>query len=187
MEVLQIAAVLMRWPGASAAHAALHLLLLLLALPLSASSDSGDNVVTVYCNVTEYCHACSARHMHAEACRDTGFAEQLSCWLQPGVGSYELEAETRKDLTTGHLPLRTSRGCSPAEAYGARLHGGWGVANLLSAWSGGGGKPAGLYIGDVAGSMGLLRFEFMMAVFLGVALPVVFWRKRQAGAARGYL
>jgi hypothetical protein len=100
--------------------------------------------------------------------------------------------------------VRVARSCDAAAAAAAAAAAPAAAPTAAAAASAGGGPgaedpeppapaaaaPAGqldvMYVADVANSMGLTNFMAGTAVLLGVALPVVYVRKRR-GAARGFL
>ena len=196
--------------------AAVAAALLLLACS-SVSGAAAATLVDARCNVTAACRKCEARHMHAEACRATGFAEHLSCRAADsggganGGGSFELELKVRRAADPGGEPFRVSRACKASEAQrqaaaaGGRRAGpadGEAPSDDVAAETGDSASEADAADGPkaaaaaaaaagaslaVQGGASLLKFAAVMALLLGCSLPVVFVRKRRGVVRTGYI
>eukprot|EP00877_Chromochloris_zofingiensis_P007891 jgi/Chrzof1/3355/Cz12g22040.t1 len=174
---------------------------------LADKTEAGSSETVVYCNVSSACQKCTDSKSQDDACKGTGYVEQLQCWPDKAQApKYQVEFTVQKPLDGDKAPATLSRSCDPKQSAT-----GSSTANGPAADSGGG-AASGSATGDnnsgstssssasssgTSGSQGsavrrkrhaasseprglsLVHFELIMASVLSVCLPVVYWRKRR--------
>lgn len=116
----------------------------------------------LFCNISVACTPCGYREMHNAYCKETGYKEELDCVATPKHGlKYQVvltDSQPSKDDTS---LIILHRSCpQPAAVTGAQDAQTGTNQNHIS-------------------YMNLFHFELIMLMMLGLALPVVYWRKKK--------